>query len=289
MSNPIQRDMTMKQTLIDTHAHLHDAKFDADREAVIERMREAGVAAVVTIGTDLPASRAAVELAARHPDIWATVGVDPHEAASFNAETLAELRDLARSPHVVAIGEIGLDYYWDKAPRPVQAQVFEQQLALALELGLPVVIHNREAHADTLTMLRAWATDHPWQGRRPLGVLHCFSGDVAMALEAAELGFLISLAGPVTFKNAKKPVAVAREVPLNALVIETDAPYLSPHPHRGQRNEPARVRLVAERIAEIRGIPFEVVAQATTANARALFGLPETLPTTNSDPIWTVE
>jgi len=264
--------------LIDTHTHLHDAKFDADRDAVIQRMREAGVVAAVTIGTDLPASRAAVELASRHPDIWASVGVDPHEAAGFTADTLAALRELAQSPHVVAIGEIGLDYYWDKAPRPVQARVFEQQLALALELELPVVIHNREAHADTLRMLRDWASDHPWRGQRPLGVLHCFSGDVTMALEAAELGFLISLAGPVTFKNAKKPVAVAREVPLDALVVETDAPYLSPHPHRGQRNEPARVRLVAAHIAEIRDLSFTAVAQATTANARRLFGLPEVAP-----------
>ncbi len=260
--------------LFDTHTHLHDAKFDADREAVIQRMREAGVVAAVTIGTDLAASRAAVELAAQYPDVWATVGVDPHEAAGFTVDTLAALRELAESPHVVAIGEIGLDYYWDKAPRPVQARVFEEQLALARELELPVVIHNREAHADTLAILRNWAADHPWREQRPLGVLHCFSGDVAMALEAVELGFFISLAGPVTFKNAKKPVAVAREVPLAALVIETDAPYLSPHPFRGQRNEPARVRLIAERIAEIRGVPFTVIAQATAANARKLFGLP---------------
>lgn len=263
----------MTGILIDTHTHLHDAKFDADREAVIQRMREAGVVAAVTIGTDLAASRAAVELAAWYPDIWATVGVDPHEAAGFTADTLAALRELAESPHVVAIGEIGLDYYWDKAPRPVQAQVFEEQLALARELELPVVIHNRDAHADTLAILRNWAADHPWRGQRPLGVLHCFSGDGAMALEAVELGFFISLAGPVTFKNAKRPVAVAREVPLEALVIETDAPYLSPHPFRGQRNEPARVRLIAERIAEIRGIPFTDVAQATTTNACRLFKL----------------
>lgn len=263
----------MSDVLIDTHAHLHDPKFDADRDAVIERMREAGVVAAVTIGTDLAASRAAVELAARYPDVWATVGVDPHEAAGFTADTLAVLRELAQSPQVVAIGEIGLDYYWDEAPRPVQARVFEEQLALARELGLPVVIHNREAHADTLAILRTWAANHPWRGQRPLGVLHCFSGNVLMALEAVELGFLISLAGPVTFKNAKKSVAVAQQVPLEGLVVETDAPYLSPHPYRGRRNEPARVRLVAERIAEIRGIPFSAVAHATTVNACRLFGL----------------
>jgi len=189
--------------LIDTHAHLHAEQFDADRDAVIRRMRDAGVAGVVTIGTDLPASRAAIDLADQHADIWATVGVDPHAAASFGDSTLDELRELAGSPQVVAIGEIGLDYYWDKAPRQVQARVFERQLELARSLQLPVVIHNREAHADTLAMLRDWAGDHPWRGERPLGVLHCFSGDVEMAQAAIEIGFMISLGGPVTFKNAK--------------------------------------------------------------------------------------
>lgn len=264
--------LTTNVHVIDTHAHLHAAQFDADREAVIRRMRAAGVVGVVTIGTDMPASRAAIDLAGQHPDIWATVGVDPHEAATFGDATVDELRALAQSSQVVAIGEIGLDYYWDKAPRQVQARVFQRQLELARELGLPVVIHNREAHADTLAMLREWAAEHPWRGRRPLGVLHCFSGDVEMALEAVTLGFMISLAGPVTFKNAKKPVAVAQAVSLNALVIETDAPYLAPHPHRGQRNEPAYLLLTARRIAEIKGISLEMLARATSDNAQALFG-----------------
>ena len=259
--------------LIDTHAHLHAEQFDADRDAVIRRMRDAGVAGVVTIGTDLPASRAAIDLADQHADIWATVGVDPHAAASFGDSTLDELRELAGSPQVVAIGEIGLDYYWDKAPRQVQARVFERQLELARSLQLPVVIHNREAHADTLAMLRDWAGDHPWRGERPLGVLHCFSGDVEMAQAAIEIGFMISLGGPVTFKNAKKPVAVAEAVPLEWLVVETDAPYLAPHPHRGQRNEPAYLPLTAQRIADIKGMPVETVAEATLANSRALFAV----------------
>ncbi|MFQ5595495.1 MAG: TatD family hydrolase [Anaerolineae bacterium] len=259
--------------LIDTHAHLHAEQFDEDRDAVIRRMREAGVTGVVTIGTDVPASRAAIDLADQHPDIWATVGVDPHEAASFSNSTLDELRGLAGSPQVVAIGEIGLDYYWDKAPRQVQARVFERQLELARALRLPVVIHNREAHADTLAMLREWAGDHPWHGERPLGVLHCFSGDAEMALAAIEIGFMISLAGPVTFKNAKKPVAVAGAVPLEWLVVETDAPYLAPHPHRGQRNEPAYLPLTAQRIADIKGIPVETVAEATLANSKVLFAV----------------
>lgn len=265
--------MAPTERLFDTHAHLHAEQFDADRDAVIRRMREAGIAGVVTIGTDVPASRAAIDLADQHPDIWATVGVDPHEAASFGDSTLDELRELAGSPRLVAIGEIGLDYYWDKASRRVQASVFERQLDLARALRLPVVIHNREAHADMLAMLREWAGDHPRRGVRPLGVLHCFSGDVDMALESVDLGFMISLAGPVTFKNAKKPMAVAEAVPLEWLVIETDAPYLAPHPHRGQRNEPAYLRLTAQRIADIKGIPLETVAEATLANSKALFAV----------------
>ncbi len=262
-------------TLIDTHAHLHAKQFDEDRDVVIERMREAGITDVVTIGTDVLASRAAIELAEQHDDIWATVGVDPHEVARFTDATLDELRELARSSQVVAIGEVGLDYYWDEAPHDVQAEVFGRQLELARTLDLPVVIHNREAHTDTLAVLRDWAKHHPWRGERPLGVLHCFSGDVDMALAAIEIGFMISLAGPVTFQNAKKPVAVAGAVPLDWLVVETDAPYLAPHPHRGKRNEPAYVRLTARRIAEIRNVPPKTVAEATSANSRTLFALPE--------------
>jgi TatD DNase family protein len=260
--------------LIDSHAHLHAPQFDTDRAAVVERMRAAGVAGVVTIGTDVEASRQAIECAAQYPYVWATVGVDPHEAASFTADTPDELRQLAASPQVVAIGEIGLDYYWDKAPREHQTTVFERQLELASELGLPVVVHNREAHADTLSILTAWASDHPWLGDRPLGVLHCFSGDTDMALVAIDRGFLVSLAGPVTFKNAWQPAAVAEAVPLEGLVIETDAPYLTPHPHRGQRNEPAFLGLTAERIAELRGESLQRIADVTAANTRQLFGLP---------------
>ena len=260
--------------LIDTHVHLHAAQFDDDRAAVIQRMRAAGIIAAVTIGTDVPDSRAAVALAGQHPDVWATVGVDPHEAASFADGTLDELCALAQSPQVVAVGEIGLDYYWDKAPRETQAHVFQQQLELAQALQLPIVVHNREAHQDLMAILANWAGAHPWRGKRPLGVLHCFSGDAEMALQAVELGFMISLAGPVTFKNAKKPLAVAAAVPLDALVIETDAPYLAPHPYRGKRNEPAYLPLTAQRIAEIKGISIEELAQKTTTNAQRLFALP---------------
>jgi TatD DNase family protein len=261
--------------MIDSHAHLHASQFDADRAKVIERMQTAGVAGAVTVGTDVATSQDAIKLATEYAFIWATVGVDPHEAASFTSDTLDELRRLAASPQVVAVGEIGLDYYWDKAPREHQADVFERQLDLARDLGLPVVIHNREAHSDTLEILTDWAAGHPWRGDRPLGVLHCFSGNTDVAFAAIDSGYLISLAGPVTFKNAGKPVAVAEAVPLEALVIETDAPYLTPHPHRGGRNEPAYLGLTLQRIAEIKDESPARVAEVTAANTRRLFALPE--------------
>lgn len=270
--------------LIDSHVHLHAHQFDDDRARVIDRMQAAGVAGAVTIGTDVATSRDAIRLAEQHANIWATAGVDPHEAETFTSNTLEELRQLADSPQVVAVGEIGLDYYWDKAPRQQQATVFERQLGLARDLGLPVVIHNREAHGDTLRTLADWAEGHPWRGERPLGVLHCFSGDVDMAVAAIESGFLISLAGPVTFKNARQPVAVAEAVPLESLVVETDAPYLTPHPHRGERNEPARLVLTARRIAEIKGESLDRVAEVTAANTRRLFALPAGAMRTTARP-----
>jgi TatD DNase family protein len=184
---------------------------------------------------------------------------------------------------VVAIGEIGLDYYRDRSPRPVQRQAFQQQLALARELGKPIIVHDREAHKDVMNMLRQWvregyqpsATSHQPSaiGHQPVGVMHCFSGDLAMAREVIEMGFYISIPGPVTFTNARRLPELVRALPLERLLIETDCPYLTPHPHRGKRNEPAHVRLVAEAIARIRGISLEQVARITTANARALFGL----------------
>jgi len=273
--------------LVDTHCHLDAEEFDEDRERVIERAIQAGVTAMVSIGTGLQSCRAVIALAERHPQVWAAVGIDPFDAGDVNGETLAELRELARHPKVVAIGEIGLDYHWDAHPRDVQRRALETQLQLAADLGKPVVIHNREAHQDTLAILQAWVQAHIQYPRsntqdaggraqeaRPPGVMHCFSGGPELALAFAELGFMISLAGPLTFLNARKPPEVARAVPLDYLVIETDAPWLSPHPFRGKRNEPARVRLVAEKLAAIKGLSFEEVAATTTANARRLFRLP---------------
>ena len=269
--------------LIDTHAHLDMHQFDADRDEVIARAREAGVSRIITIGIDVESSHTAIALAEQYDSIYATVGLHPHSAATASAETWAELRRLARHPRVVAIGETGLDFYRDLSPRDDQRQAFQQQLALARELGKPIIVHDREAHKDVMNMLRQWvregyqpsAISHRPSAisHQPVGVMHCFSGDLAMAREVIEMGFYISIPGPVTFTNARRLPELVRALPLERLLIETDCPYLTPHPHRGKRNEPAYVRLVAEAIARIRGIPLEQVARITTANARALFGL----------------
>ncbi|GIV98372.1 MAG: hydrolase TatD [Herpetosiphonaceae bacterium] len=252
--------------VIDSHAHLQSVDFDADRAEVLERSREAGVIAIINVGYDLPSSEAALELAQSYQHIYATAGIQPHYAAETTQQDLERLRTLLAQPKVVALGEIGLDYYHDRSPRPLQQELFRIQLRLAHELQLPVVIHSREAQEDTVRILREEA-----QGLR--GVMHAFSGDWAYAEQCLDIGFFISLAGPVTFPKALELHEVARRVPLDRLLIETDCPYLSPHPFRGRRNEPTRVTLVARRIAELRGIAEEHVAQATTANTRALFDL----------------
>jgi TatD DNase family protein len=255
--------------LIDTHTHLDFPQFDGDRERVIERAATAGVEAIVNAGAGLASSQAAVALAEAHPQIYAAVGVHPHDAKTVTGKTLEELRVLALHPKVVAIGEIGLDFYRDLSPRDQQRQAFQQQLALASELQKPVIIHDREAHKEIMTTLRQWAKGSP----EPAGVLHCFSGDLAMAQEAIELGFYISIAGPVTFRNARRLRELVRQLPLTKLLIETDCPYLTPHPHRGKRNEPAYVKLVAQEIARARETSVEEVARITSDNAQALFAL----------------
>ncbi len=250
--------------LIDSHAHVHFPQFDDDREAVIERVRKAGLVAIVEIGTDLASSRAALALAEQHDLIYATVGVHPHDAKTVDSSVLDQIRALARHPKVVAIGEIGLDYYHDHSPRPVQRQAFVDQLALAADLKLPVVIHSRDAHDDTL------ATLQDWQGA---GVMHTYAAGPERLDEVLAMGFFIGLSGPVSFSNADVLREVAKMVPLDRLLVETDCPYLTPEPHRGKRNEPAYVRHVAEAITRAREEPLEEIAEATTANARRLFGL----------------
>ncbi len=259
--------------LIDSHCHLNFDAFDEDRAAVVARAVDAGVVAIINPATNLQDSRQIVTMTEAMPNLFAAIGFHPNQAADFDPAALAQLRQLATHPRVVAIGEIGLDYYWDAAPRTVQQQVFEQQLALAKELGKPVIIHQRESAADTMTILRRWGAgqDHPGL------VLHSFSGDLAMASEAVALGFYIGITGPVTFKNARDLPTIVAALPADRLLVETDAPFLSPHPFRGKRNEPARVRLVAERVAALQGMPLPDMERQLTHNTITLFGLPESI------------
>lgn len=251
--------------LIDSHAHVDFPQFDEDRDAVIERARAEGLVALVNIGTNVSTSRASVELAERHDFIYATVGIHPHDAETADSEALDALRALAQNPRVVAIGEIGLDYYRDYSPRPVQRQAFRDQLALASELDLPVVIHSRDGHDDVLRILSGW---------EGTGVLHTYAGGPERLDQILDMGFFIGLSGPVTYAKAQELQKVARTAPLDRLLIETDCPYLTPEPHRGRRNEPAYVKFVADAIARTRGASMEDVADATAENARLLFGLP---------------
>ena len=256
--------------LTDTHTHLDFPHFDGDRERVIERAATAGVRAIVDVGTDQASSQAAVALAEAYPQIYAAVGVHPHDAKTVTKEVLEKLGALASHPKVVAIGEIGLDFYRDLSPRDKQRQAFQQQLALASEIGKPVIIHDRDAHSEVMAILRRWIEG----GHQPAGVLHCFSGDLTMAQEAIELGFYISIAGPVTFKNARSLRELVRQLPVEKLLVETDCPYLTPHPHRGKkRNEPAYVKFVAQEVARVKGLSLEEVARVTSDNAQALFAL----------------
>ncbi len=265
--------------LTDSHAHLNFSQFDADRDAVIERAREAGLVAIVNIGTDLASSRAAVALAEQYDFIYAAVGVHPHDARTVTPRVLDELSALARHPQVVAVGEIGLDYYRDRSPRPVQRYVFANQLALAAEMELPVVIHSRDgncrAHDDVMAILQDWTSSLPVGGiEGGRGVLHSYSGGPERLEEVLEMGFYVGISGPVTFPKAEQLRAVAAVVPLERLLVETDCPYLTPVPHRGRRNEPAYVRYVVEAVAQARDVPVKTVAQATADNARRLFGVP---------------
>jgi TatD DNase family protein len=261
-------------TLIDTHCHLDFEAFDSDREDVIAKASEAGVSILLNPGIDLANSEKVVALSEGFENVFAAVGVHPNDSTSWEDDSRSKLSSLAKKSKVVAIGEVGLDYYWDKVPREMQQNVLREQLDLAGSLGLPVIIHNREASNDVLQILLDWQTSLK-QINSPLatrpGVLHSFSGDRDMAEKAIAAGFFIGLTGPLTFKNAKTLQDLAKELPLETLLIETDSPFLTPHPHRGQRNEPAKVRLVAEKLAELKRLSFDEVAAATTSNAQRLF------------------
>ncbi len=253
--------------LIDTHTHLNADQFEEDINDVIARAKDNGVETMVVVGFDRPTIKKAMELAEEHDFIYAVVGWHPVDAIDMTDDDLAWIEKLSSHPKVVGIGEMGLDYYWDKSPKDIQKEVFRKQIRLAKRVKLPIVIHNREATADIVEILSE--EDAAEVG----GIMHCFSGSVETAKKCVEMNFLISLGGPVTFKNAKKPKEVAAEVPLEKLLVETDCPYLAPHPYRGKRNEPAHVRLVAEEIARIKEIPFEQVANVTTENAKRIFGI----------------
>lgn len=252
--------------LIDSHAHLDFSQFKNDRDDVIARALDAGVTKIVNVGTDMASSEASVTLAREHQAIHAAVGIHPHDAKTLTPRALKRLSELAANEGAVAIGEIGLDFYRDLSPRDQQRVAFRQQIRLAIKLDMPIVVHDRDAHADVLRILREEGA------QRVGGVLHCFSGNLDMALEGIGMGFSIAFGGPITYGGEKKR-AIAQQIPLEKILVETDCPYLTPVPHRGKRNEPAYVRHVAEKIAEIRGISFHEVAEATSRNAALLFGL----------------
>jgi TatD DNase family protein len=251
--------------LFDTHLHLDDEAFAADREAVLDRARGAGVRGFVCVGTSLSSSRRATVLAEQHPDVYAAVAIHPHDAADATPDALRDLAALARHPRVVAIGETGLDFYRNFAPRQAQEDAFRAHLALTASLRLPVIVHARDAHAEVLRILADAA---------PAGVImHCFSGSLEMAQICLDRGYYLGLGGPVTYRNARRALEVARFVPPDRLVLETDAPYLPPEPHRGRRNEPSYLPLIAWGVAHARGVAAGTVAELTSANAHQAFAL----------------
>lgn len=252
--------------LFDTHAHYDDEHFDGDREALLASMPEKNVGLIVNPGCNIPSSRVAVDLARKFDFVYAAVGIHPENCADFEPEQIEKLRELAKEPKVVAIGEIGLDYYWaENPPKDLQQKVLRRQLLLAQELRLPVIIHDRDAHADTMAIVREFP--------QVRGVFHCFAGSTEMARELIGMGWMLSFNGAATFKNARKAPEVIAAVPLEKLMIETDAPYLTPVPHRGERNDSSYVRFIAEKIAEIKGLSPEEVERVTWENGRRFFGI----------------
>lgn len=252
---------------IDTHVHLNADQYEEDLQEVIDRALEANVKKMVVIGFDRITIERAMKLVEEYSFIYAVVGWHPVDAIDCTEEDLRWIEELAAHEKVVGIGEMGLDYHWDKSPKDIQQKVFRKQIRLAQKVKLPIIIHNRDATEDVIRILQeeeAYLTG---------GIMHCFGGSVETAKQCIDMNFMISLGGPVTFKNAKKPKEVAAEIPLEYLLIETDAPYLAPHPHRGKRNEPALVPLVAEEIARLKGVSIEEVAEATTKNAERFFNL----------------
>lgn len=250
--------------LIDSHAHLNNKQYKNDLDAVVEKAHKNGVKYIIVNGYDIDSSKQAAELSKRYDIVYATVGIHPLDIDKFDENTITSIRELAKESKVVAIGEIGLDYYYDKSTKDRQKEIFQMQLELAKELDMPVTIHARDSINDIYEMLKE---------SNNYGVMHCYSGSVEYARKFIDLGYYISLAGPVTFKNAQVPKEVALNVDLSKLLIETDCPYLTPHPNRGKRNEPSYVSLVANEIAQIKGISLKEVEDTTSANAIKLFNL----------------
>ncbi|THE11452.1 TatD family deoxyribonuclease [Bacillus timonensis] len=253
--------------LIDTHAHLNAIQYQEDLEEVIERALSEGIERIVVVGFDRETITRAIQLAEQYEFIYATVGWHPVDAIDMKDEDLKWIEELCAHPKVVALGEMGLDYHWDKSPKDIQKEVFRKQIALAKKVKLPIIIHNREATSDIIEILQEENASEVG------GIMHCFTGSVEVAKQCIDMNFYISFGGPVTFKNAKKPKEVAAEIPLDRLLIETDCPYLTPHPFRGKRNEPSYVKYVAEQIAELKGVSFEEIAQKTSDNAMRFFGI----------------
>lgn len=253
--------------MIDSHTHYDDERFDPDRDEVLSECVREGVTHIVNAGSTIENSRKSIEFARKYPFVYAAVGVHPQEVSDCGANTIDTLRELAGEKKVVAIGEIGLDYFYEYAPRDVQREWFSRQINLARELKLPIIIHDREAHKDILDIVRGEKASEVG------GVFHCFSGSVEMAREVLNLGFKIGIGGPVTFKNASKPVEVVRYTPLDMLLTETDCPYLAPEPYRGKRNWSGMIKFILEKISEIKGIEYHIAEEATANNAINLFGL----------------
>lgn len=251
--------------LFDTHAHLDDEKFDDDREEVIKKCIDSGIGNILNASADPKDIERIIELTKKYDFIYASVGVHPHHAEEIDEKLIEKLYDFCKVEKVVAVGEIGLDYYYDYSPKDIQRKWFARQISMAKDAGLPIIVHNRDAHEDTLKILRSE------KAQSCGGVLHCFTGSVEMAEQLIKMGFYISIAGPVTFKNAKKLIDVVKMLPEDRILIETDCPYLTPEPNRGKRNDSSNVRYTAEKIAQIRGIDYEHIEKITTANAKRLF------------------
>ncbi len=252
------------KNIFDSHAHYNDEQFDIDRDSLLASLPEAGIVGIINCGTDVNSSLASIKMAERYPFVYAACGYHPESALEFNEDRLSEIEKMLSHEKCVAVGEIGLEYHYDFVPKDIQKYVFKKHLELAVKYDMPVIVHDREAHADTMDLLKKY---------NPKGVLHCYSGSVEMAKEVLKMGMYIGLGGAVTFKNAVKPVEVAQMIPFDRLLLETDCPYMAPVPMRGKRNNSAYISYVAEKIAEIKNISAQELLDITSENTKRLFDI----------------